>query len=97
MKLLSEEAARKTDFASRLDVVLAPLQGPKATPPTPVTKPGQLGLPDIHAEFSARGESEFRLWLKEQPVAVLYARIRRHDLDATRRSSKWKDAGKLSA
>ena len=96
VKLLSEEAARNTDFANRLDVVLAPHQGPKATPPTAVTKPGKLELPDIHAEFSARGESEFRLWLKDRPVAVLYALIRRHDLDATRRSSKWKDPEKLS-
>lgn len=97
VKLLSEEAARNSDFANRLDAVLAPLQAQKPTAPKPITKPGQLELPDIHAEFSARGESEFRLWLRDQPVAVLYALIRRHDLDATRRSSKWKDPEKLSA
>lgn len=53
-------------------------------------------VPDVYAEFSARGESEFRLWLRDQPTIVLHALIRRHDLDARRRSAKWKDAEKLS-
>lgn len=95
VKLLSEEAVRNPDFANRLDSLLGPLQGPKPTP-KPTGKPDQLELPDIHAEFSSRGEEEFRLWLRDQPVVVLYALIRRHDLDATRRSSKWKDPEKLS-
>jgi hypothetical protein len=59
---------------------------PRAAP----TKPENL--PDIHAEFKARGESEFQLWLRDQPVAVLRALIRGHDMDAARRTSKWKDA-----
>ncbi|MEJ7608099.1 MAG: hypothetical protein WKF37_17980 [Bryobacteraceae bacterium] len=88
VKLLSEEAGRNPDFANRLESLLSPLQAPK---PTPSTKPNQLDLPDVYSEFSSRGESEFRLWLRDQPVAVLYALIRRHDLDATGRSAKWKD------
>jgi hypothetical protein len=95
-KLLSDEAGRNPDFANRLDLLLSPLQLEKATP-RPSTKPDQLDLPDVYAEFTARGEGEFRLWLRDQPVPILYALIRRHDLDATRRSSKWKDPEKLSA
>ena len=94
-KLLSDEAGRNPEFANRLDSILSPLQ-PERTAPRP-GKPDQLELPDVYAEFSSRGESEFRLWLRDQPVPVLYALIRRHDLDATRRSSKWKDPEKLSA
>ena len=96
VKLLSEEAGRNPDFADRLDSLLGPLQAAKPTPKLS-SKPDQLELPDVYAEFSSRGESEFRLWLRDQPVAVLYALIRRHDLDATRRSAKWKDPEKLSA
>ena len=94
-KLLSDEAGRSPEFANRLDSILSPLQ-PERTAPRP-GKADQLELPDVYAEFSSRGESEFRLWLRDQPVPVLYALIRRHDLDATRRSSKWKDPEKLSA
>jgi hypothetical protein len=93
---LSDEAGRNPEFANRLDSLLSPLQ-PEKTTPRPSAKPDQLDLPDVYAEFTARGEGEFRLWLRDQPVPVLYALIRRHDLDATRRSSKWKDPEKLSA
>jgi hypothetical protein len=96
VKLLSEEAERNSDFANRLDAVLGPLETPKRTTPKQPTKLAQVELPDIHSEFAARGESEFRLWLRELPVVILHALVRRHDLDATRRSSKWKDPEKLS-
>jgi hypothetical protein len=95
-KLLSDEAGRNPEFANRLDSLLSPLQPEKAAP-RPSNKPDQFDLPDVYAELTARGEREFRLWLRDQPVPVLYALIRRHDLDATRRSSKWKDPEKLSA
>jgi hypothetical protein len=54
-------------------------------------------LPDIHTEFTLRGQPEFQLWLRDQPVATLRSLVRLHDLDAARRTSKWKDAEKLSA
>jgi hypothetical protein len=95
VKLLSEEAARNPEFADKLESLLSPLQPERATPRAS-NKPDQIDLPDVYAEFTARGEGEFRLWLRDQPVPVLYAVIRRHDLDATRRSSKWKDPEKLS-
>ncbi len=55
-----------------------------------------LQLPDIHTELSARGDGEFRLWLRDQPTSILRSLIRKHDLDATRRTVKWREPEKLA-
>ncbi len=95
--LLGEEAARNPDFASRLQSLLSPLPKAKTRPKKPLRRKDQEQLPDIYAEWNKRGESEFRLWLRDQPIGVLRAIIRLHDLDASRRTTKWKDPEKLSA
>lgn len=95
LDLVSAEAARNPDFAAQLDRLLEPL--PERRPHIRVAatkKPGSL--PDVYAEWNARGDSEFRLWLSQQPLDVLRALIRRHDFDATRRTAKWKEPEKLS-
>jgi hypothetical protein len=94
--LVGEEAARNPEFGSKLEELLSPISNDR-TPKKRVRAPKQLNLPDIHAEFGLRGETEFQLWLRDQPVAMLRALIRSHDLDAARRSAKWKDPEKLSA
>jgi hypothetical protein len=95
--LISEEAARNPEFSSKLQSLLTPLPGSKrSSAKKKRLSPPKLNLPDIYNEFNARGQSEFALWLRDQPVEVLRAVIRSHDLDARRRTSKWKDAGKLS-
>lgn len=97
VRLLNEEADRNPRFAEELDALLSATpskmrrrrkRAPKLHPPD---------LPDVHAEFSSRGETEFRLWLRDQPTEVLRGLIRVHDLDAARRTTKWKDQDKLSA
>ena len=93
--LISDEAASNPEFSSRLELLLSPLPKRK----TPQRKrPVRLGLdlPDIYREFNSRGQAEFALWLRDQPIDLLRAVIRMHDLDATRRTSKWKDSDKLS-
>ena len=35
-------------------------------------------------------------WLRDEPIQALRALIRKHDLDPARRTSKWKEAEKLS-
>jgi hypothetical protein len=95
VKLLSDEVGRNPEFANRLSSILAPT--PAAKMPTKTDKLWPMELPDVYSELQSRGEVDFRLWLRDQPVSVLYALIRRHDLDASRRSSKWKDPEKLSA
>jgi hypothetical protein len=95
--LLEEEAARNSDFATRLEGVLSsPSQGMVTKKRSRAPK-ALKQLPDIYAESKRRGEAEFRLWLRDQPIEILRAVIRRHDLDAARRTHKWTDPEKLSA
>ena len=95
--LLSDEANRNPEFASRLDALLSPLPERSLKRGESTRKRPSQDMPDIHAEFSTRGESEFRLWLRDQPVQLLRNLIRQHDLDAARRTRKWNDPEKLSA
>ncbi len=92
--LISEEAARNPEFSSRLELLLSPLPKRK-TARKKRSAPSQLNLPDIYREFTSRGQAEFTLWLRDQPIEVLRSIIRLHDLDAARRTSKWKDPSKL--
>ena len=97
VELLAEESERNSEFASKLDVLLSELPEKKPVPRRPAMTPLPESLPDIYAEWSARGETDFRLWLRDQPIPVLRAVIRAEDLDSTRRTSKWKEAEKLAA
>ncbi|MDA8390217.1 MAG: hypothetical protein M0Z76_05750 [Gammaproteobacteria bacterium] len=93
--LLADEAGRNPDFAARLDDVLASLPaGSAKLPKQRATPPAEL--PDIHAEWNQRSETDFRLWLRDQPMPVLRALVRTHDFDPTRRTTKWKEAEKLA-
>lgn len=93
--LLAEESARNPEFSNKLDTLLSELPKNKATTKKAAVPPPE-NLPDIHAELIARGETDFRLWLRDQPVPVLRAVIRAEDLDATRRTVKWKETEKLA-
>lgn len=94
--LIAEESARSPAFATKLDTLLSELPVRKAAPKRSAATPSPELLPDIHAEWSARGETDFRLWLRDQPIPVLRAVIRAEDLDATHRTTKWKEAEKLA-
>lgn len=96
VKLLAEESARNEEFARRLEILLAELPEKKNKPKKTAKKPSPEQLPDIHAERNARGDTDFRLWLRDQPVPVLRSLIRAEDFDATRRTAKWKEAEKLA-
>jgi len=94
--LVAEQSARNPEFATKLDSLLSALPERKAALKRSATPPSPGRLPDIHAEWNARGETDFRLWLRDQPIPVLRAVIRAEDLDATRRTAKWKEAEKLA-
>lgn len=94
--LLVEESARNAEFASKLDTLLSELPERKAAKKRAATSSLPECLPDIHAEWNTRGETDFRLWLRDQPIPVLRAIIRSEDLDAPRRTTKWKEAEKLA-
>jgi hypothetical protein len=93
--VLAEEADRNPAFAARLDRVLAELPERKSARRKAPKGQGAQAL-DLHAELQARGEQEFRHWLREQPADTLRASIRVHDLDPTRKTAKWKEAEKLA-
>lgn len=94
--LLTEESARNPEFSSKLDALLSELPEKKTTAKRTAKTTPPEHLPDIHAEWTARGETDFRLWLRDQPVPVLRALVRAEDLDTTRRTVKWKEAEKLA-
>lgn len=94
--LLAEESARNPEFSNKLEALLSELPKKKTNlEKAPATLLPE-DLPDIHAEWNARDEIDFRLWLRDQPIPILRALIRAEDLDATRRTSKWKEAEKLA-
>ena len=96
VKLLVEESARNEEFARGLDTLLAELPRKKINPKKKAKKPSPEQLPDIHAEWNAREDTDFRLWLRDLPVPVLRSLIRAEDFDATRRTAKWKEPEKLA-
>ena len=95
--LLADEAARNPEFGARIEQLLEaiPDRRRKAKQRKASPKQHEAG-PDVHAEWSARGENGFRLWLRDQPIPTIRAVIRAQDLDPTRRTVKWKDAEKLA-
>jgi hypothetical protein len=93
--LLADESARNPAFAAKLDSLLSPLLETRRSKASKSS--GQFEtVPDVHAEWSARGEGDFRLWLRDQPVPTIRAVIRSQDLDPTRRTAKWREAEKLA-
>lgn len=94
--LVAEESVLHPAFALKLDTLLTELPKRKAAPKRSAITPLPEHLPNIHAEWTARGETDFRLWLRGQPIPVLRAIIRAEDFDATRRTTKWKETEKLA-
>lgn len=96
VRLVGAEADRNPEFGEKLEALLHAIPERARSSKPRVRSPKRDDLPDVHAEFNSRGPSEFQLWLRDLPIATLRALIRAHDLDATRRTSKWKDAERLS-
>lgn len=94
--LLAEESARNPEFSSKLDNLLSELPEKTTTAKRAAKTTPPVHLPDIHTEWNARGDTDFRLWLRDQQVPMLRALIRAEDLDATRRTVKWKEPEKLA-
>jgi hypothetical protein len=94
--LLTEESARNPEFSVKLNNLLTELPEKRISAKKPAKSVAPENLPDIHAEWNARGEMEFQFWLRSQSIPVLRAIIRKEDLDAARRTVKWKEAEKLA-
>jgi hypothetical protein len=95
LELVADEAERNEEFAARLDGLLTPIPAKTRSKGTRSKVKLESDVPDIYAERELRGDDEFRLWLRDQSIPVLRGIIRKHDLDSTRRTARWKDAEKL--
>lgn len=96
VNLLAEEAARNPEFDARIEQVLEAIPERRKTKPRKATPKASESVPDIHAEWRARGETDFRLWLRGRSIPTIRAVIRAQDLDPGRRTAKWKDREKLA-
>ena len=94
--LVAEESDRNPDFESKIEALLSDVPDRKHASKKVSTGKPFVHPPDIHAEWNVRGEMEFRLWLRDQPISVLRAIIRNQDFDPTHRSIKWKEPEKLA-
>jgi len=57
--LLAEESARNPEFADKVESLLSDLPERRAKPAKPEKSIRPEQLPDIHAEWNARGDAEF--------------------------------------
>ena len=94
--LLADEAARNPEFGARIEQVLEAVPDRRKAKQRKASPKRHEAAPDVHAEWSARGEKGFRLWLRDQPIPTIRAVIRAQDFDPTRRTVKWKDAERLA-
>jgi len=94
--LLAEEAARNPEFDARIQQLLEAIPERRKAKPRKATPKASESVPDVHAEWSARGETDFRLWLRGQPIPTIRAVIRAQDLDPGRRTAKWGEREKLA-
>ena len=97
VELLADESERNPAFAERLDSLLSVLpEARRRQASKQAARDTRTILPDVHAEWNARGDTDFRLWLRDQPIPTIRAVIRAQDFDPTRRTSRWMDPEKLA-
>lgn len=94
--LLVEEADRNSAFADKLAQLLTVVPSRRGAAERAPRKNVSGQLPDLHAEYAARGEADLLLWLRDLPVSTLRSLVRANDFDPTRRTSKWRETEKLA-
>jgi hypothetical protein len=97
VEIIGEEAARNPEFADKLEILMSPVPDKPQRRKQPRSLPPTVETPDIYAEWRTRGEQEFRVWLSENSLEILRALIKQHELDPSRRTSRWKEPEKLSS
>jgi hypothetical protein len=59
--------------------------------------PPSTAIPDVCAELAAKGEEEFRLWLRSLDLSTLKAIIKMNGFDPGKASQRWTDPNKFVA
>lgn len=90
------EAIVKFSFSARVERLLEAIPEHRKATPREMGLSASEALPAVHAEWTARGETGFRIWLRDQPISTTRAAIGAHDLDPIRRNAKWKEREKLA-
>jgi len=94
LTLVEEEASRNADFAQQLEAIVSDLPSPaagrKSQKPTAPDSPP----PDVLAAYEAKGEDEFRFWLREHDLATLKAIIKANGFDPGKNSQRWSEPDK---
>lgn len=92
-ELVAEEAERNPVFAERLDAILS--STPTSASNVSKSKPPTIHAPDIFVEYQARGEEEFRFWLRGLELPVLKAIVKANGFDPAKQSGRWTEPDKF--
>ncbi len=92
--LVADEAAQNPAFASRLDAVLHEV--PRREKKTSVKSLPDDQLPDLFLEARSKSGDDFEHWLTDLDIPVLKALVRKHDLDSSKRTQKWREPEKFA-
>jgi hypothetical protein len=88
--LVEEEASRNPAFAARVEQITAELPSVPSSPSRKNKARGKVGpLPDVMAVYQAKGENEFRFWLREFDMGMLKAIVKANGFDPTKNSQRW--------
>jgi hypothetical protein len=94
-ELVAEEAETNPAFAEKLDAVLASI--PAGAPKTGKSKAPAIQVPDVFAEYQARGDDEFRFWLRGLEVPTLRAIVKANGFDPGKQSVRWTEPEKFAS
>lgn len=93
--LIADEASRNSEFACRLEAVLQAVPGRQTKKKNAKVIPDEE-LPDLFAEARTKSREDYEHWLAEFEIPVLKALVRKHDLDSSKRTRKWRESEKFA-
>ncbi len=96
-QLVDAEAAVNPEFAEKLDALLTPTLGgaKQSTKSRSRADADAAVVPDVLTALEAKGEEEFRFWLRSFDLATLKAIVKFNGFDVARTSQKWADPDKF--
>jgi hypothetical protein len=99
LALVEEEAARNPDFANRLEAIVSDFPSTSRVKKSkkPKNTESETPLPDVIASYQAKGEGEFRFWLRDFDLSTLKAIVKANGFDPGKNSQRWTEPDKFIA
>lgn len=99
LALIEEEANRNAEFADRLEAITSAIPRANSTTKSQKSKlrTSDEDQPDVMAVLQAKGEEEYRYWLRDMDIAALKKIIKVNGFDPGKRSIRWTEPDKLIA